>query len=151
MFFFHFFSEKSTDLKRRLVGDCALASAFVSYCGPFNQEFRGYMIGDKFSQDLVHNSIPFTKNLDIIPFLVDIGTIGDWNMQVRLNVICVYTYVYMYVYIYKFKGCHGAWQAWTFWVNWTMNFGYSKFNLLYPKFIATENLKLNMVRRLKET
>lgn len=25
--------------------------------------------------------IPVTQNLDIIPFLVDIGTIGDWNMQ----------------------------------------------------------------------
>lgn len=25
--------------------------------------------------------IPVTQNLDIIPFLVDIGTIGDWNIQ----------------------------------------------------------------------
>jgi dynein heavy chain, axonemal len=54
----------------------------VSYCGPFNQEFRTYMVADKFTHDLSKNSIPFTVNLDIIPFLVDIGTIGDWNMQV---------------------------------------------------------------------
>jgi hypothetical protein len=40
------------------------------------------MVADKFTHDLTKNSIPFTVNLDIIPFLVDIGTIGDWNMQV---------------------------------------------------------------------
>lgn len=45
-------SEKSADLKRRLVGDCALGSAFVSYCGPFNQEFRSYIVTDKFTIDL---------------------------------------------------------------------------------------------------
>ncbi|CAM9612971.1 unnamed protein product, partial [Ectocarpus sp. 12 AP-2014] len=74
-------SEKSADLKRRLVGDCALGSAFVSYCGPFNQEFRQYMVTDKFTADLQVRKIPVTQNLDIIPFLVDIGTIGDWNIQ----------------------------------------------------------------------
>ncbi|CAN0149606.1 unnamed protein product [Ectocarpus sp. 6 AP-2014] len=74
-------SEKSADLKRRLVGDCALGSAFVSYCGPFNQEFRHYMVTDKFTADLQVRKIPVTQNLDIIPFLVDIGTIGDWNIQ----------------------------------------------------------------------
>ncbi|CAN0386156.1 unnamed protein product [Scytosiphon promiscuus] len=45
-------SEKSADLKRRLVGDCALGSAFVSYCGPFNQEFRRFMVTEKFTADL---------------------------------------------------------------------------------------------------
>lgn len=45
-------SEKSADLKRRLVGDCALGSAFVSYCGPFNQEFRHHMVTEKFTTDL---------------------------------------------------------------------------------------------------
>lgn len=25
--------------------------------------------------------IPVTQNLDVIPFLVDIGTIGDWNIE----------------------------------------------------------------------
>ena len=34
--------------KLRLVGDCAVACAFVSYCGPFNPDYRAYCIEDKF-------------------------------------------------------------------------------------------------------
>merc|ERR1719230_597198 len=33
-----------TDMKRRLVGDCAIGCAFVCYCRPFNQEFRSYLL-----------------------------------------------------------------------------------------------------------
>jgi dynein heavy chain len=69
------------DLKRRLVGDCAISCAFISYCGAFNQEFRAYMISEKFTADCEKRAVPVTRNLDVISFLVDIGTIGDWNMQ----------------------------------------------------------------------
>merc|ERR1711924_241249 len=68
-------------LKERLVGDCAVACAFVSYCGPFNQDFRAYMVNQKFYVDCVQRGVPATKNIDIIPFLVDAGTIGDGNQQ----------------------------------------------------------------------
>ena len=69
------------DLKRRLVGDCAAACAFVSYCGPFNQDFRRYLIEDKCVNDCNTRGVPITQGIDIISFMVDIGTIGDWNMQ----------------------------------------------------------------------
>ncbi|RLN87140.1 hypothetical protein BBJ28_00011147, partial [Nothophytophthora sp. Chile5] len=74
-------SNNFADLKRRLVGDCAVACAFVSYCGPFNQDFRSYMVQNKFVPDCEARSVPVTVDIDVITFLVDIGTVGDWNMQ----------------------------------------------------------------------
>lgn len=35
-------------LKQRLVGDVAKACAFVSYCGPFNSEFRTKLFEESF-------------------------------------------------------------------------------------------------------
>ena len=67
--------------KQRLVGDCAASCAFVCYCGPFNQEFRKYLIEDKFVADCQRRNVPITAGLDIIYFMVDIGIIGDWNQQ----------------------------------------------------------------------
>ena len=72
--------------KLRLVGDCAVACAFVSYCGPFKQEYRSYCIVDKYSNECETRHVPVTQNLNIIEFLADIGTIGDWN-QVRDSVL----------------------------------------------------------------
>ena len=74
-------SNNFSDLKRRLVGDCAASCAFVCYCGPFNQEFRKYLIEDKCVADAKRRNVPITSGLDVISFMVDIGTIGDWNMQ----------------------------------------------------------------------
>lgn len=69
------------DQKMRLVGNCAIGCAFMSYCGPFNQQFRNYMINEKFTVDCEARNVPVTRNLDVISFLADVGTIGDWNMQ----------------------------------------------------------------------
>lgn len=70
-----------SDQKTKLVGDCAVGCAFVSYCGPFNQEFREHLIKNKFITDCEARGVPVTKNLDVVTFLVDIGTVGDWNIQ----------------------------------------------------------------------
>jgi dynein heavy chain len=68
-------------IKNRLVGDCAIGAGFISYCGPFNQDFRQLLLRNKFYGDAMKRNVPATKDLDIISFLVDIGTIGDWNQQ----------------------------------------------------------------------
>ena len=72
--------EEFADIKMRLVGDCALACAFVSYCGPLNQDFRHYLITSRLTADLKEREIPLTASLDLTDFLADIGTIGDWNL-----------------------------------------------------------------------
>jgi len=74
-------SKMFADTKRRLLGDVAVACAFISYCGPFNSQFRQYLVQEKFSADCRKRGVPVSKDLDVISFLVDIGTIGDWNLQ----------------------------------------------------------------------
>ena len=46
------------NLKQRLVGDVAKACAFVSYCGPFNSEFRTKLLDEYFHTDLTNKNIP---------------------------------------------------------------------------------------------
>jgi len=69
--------------KNRLVGDCAIACAFVSYLGPFNHEFRKMLMDQYFYRECVAAGIPVTdkKDLDVNSFLVDAGTIAEWNSQ----------------------------------------------------------------------
>ncbi|CAM9274876.1 unnamed protein product [Chrysoparadoxa australica] len=73
-------SQLFNDTKRRLVGDVAMACAFVGYCGPFNQEFRT-LLKERLLADLLHRSVPVTHCMDLTSFLVDVGTIGDWNRE----------------------------------------------------------------------
>ncbi len=72
--------EEFANIKLQLIGDIALACAFVAYCGPFNQDFREYLVHHKLTSDLKERKIPYSHNLDLTDFLADIGTIGDWNM-----------------------------------------------------------------------
>lgn len=48
------------NFKQRLVGDVAKACAFVSYCGPFNSEFRTKLLDEYFHEDLIKRGIPTT-------------------------------------------------------------------------------------------
>ncbi|XP_054290039.1 dynein axonemal heavy chain 8-like [Macrosteles quadrilineatus] len=64
----------------RLVGDVVLLTGFLSYTGPFNQEFRTLLNTTWYNQ-LVSRSIPVTPNLNLTENLVDTPTIGEWNLQ----------------------------------------------------------------------
>ncbi|CAH3041642.1 unnamed protein product [Pocillopora meandrina] len=64
----------------RLVGDVLLCTGFLSYSGPFNQEFRDMLMG-KWQKDMKSRKIPFTANLNVTAMLVDAATVGEWNLQ----------------------------------------------------------------------
>lgn len=68
------------EMKRKLVGDCALACAFVSYCGPFNEAYRSKLI-QYFVEDCLARKIPVTDNLALTKFLTDEATVAEWNNQ----------------------------------------------------------------------
>ncbi|KAJ3055739.1 Dynein heavy chain 5, axonemal [Rhizophlyctis rosea] len=73
-------SKEFADRIGRLVGDVILATAFLSYSGPFNQSFRSSLLAD-WKKELMKRKIPHTDELDIIGLLVDPTTIGEWNIQ----------------------------------------------------------------------
>lgn len=67
--------------KKELVGNVSLACSFLSYCGPFNSEFRSILIKDYFIQDMKKRGIPVQPSIDLTTFLVDDATVGEWNLQ----------------------------------------------------------------------
>nr|XP_054361159.1 dynein axonemal heavy chain 5 [Mirounga angustirostris] len=65
---------------KRLVGDVLLATAFLSYSGPFNQEFRNLLLYD-WQKEMKAREIPFGDSLNLNEMLIDAPTISEWNLQ----------------------------------------------------------------------
>ncbi|MAC17935.1 MAG: hypothetical protein CMC97_06535, partial [Flavobacteriales bacterium] len=66
--------------RKRLVGDVALASSFVTYCGPFNSEFRDRLCDTQLAT--THKKkVPASDKINLVDFLVDQGTIGEWALE----------------------------------------------------------------------
>uniref|UniRef100_A0A669PQ64 Dynein axonemal heavy chain 5 n=1 Tax=Phasianus colchicus TaxID=9054 RepID=A0A669PQ64_PHACC len=65
---------------KRLVGDVLLATAFLSYSGPFNEEFRNLLLND-WQKEMKARKIPFGNNLNLIEMLTDAPTISEWSLQ----------------------------------------------------------------------
>lgn len=64
----------------RLVGDVLLATGFLSYCGPYNQDYRSSLL--KFWMTILKDKkIPYTTTVNIISMLVDNATISEWTLQ----------------------------------------------------------------------
>jgi dynein heavy chain len=63
-----------------LVGDVLLCTGFLSYHGPFNQDFRLLLIKD-WQKLLTERNIPFTRGLNITEYLTDVTIVGEWKLQ----------------------------------------------------------------------
>jgi dynein heavy chain len=56
-----------------------LASAFVSYVGPFNKKFRDMIIYENFVEFFKQNNIPMSPNSNPLTILTDEATVAGWN------------------------------------------------------------------------
>lgn len=63
-----------------LPGDCLIATAFVSYFGPFDTKYREVLY-EKWQNEILKKKIPCTEGLKMTMFLADPVTIREWNIQ----------------------------------------------------------------------
>jgi len=64
-----------------LPGDVLIASAFVSYVGCFNKQFRNSLINDVMLPFVKQNAIPMSENADPLSILTDAAQIANWNSE----------------------------------------------------------------------
>ncbi|XP_013770736.1 LOW QUALITY PROTEIN: dynein heavy chain 5, axonemal-like [Pundamilia nyererei] len=65
---------------KHLVGDVLLATGFLSYAGPFNQEYRSLLL-TLWRKEMEEKHLPFSPELNVIGLLVDNATVSEWNLQ----------------------------------------------------------------------
>ncbi|XP_069368231.1 dynein axonemal heavy chain 5 isoform X1 [Paralichthys olivaceus] len=65
---------------KHLVGDVLLSTGFLSYAGPFNQEYRCLLL-ELWKKEMEEKLIPFSPDLNVIGLLVDNATVSEWNLQ----------------------------------------------------------------------
>lgn len=58
----------------RLVGDVLVATGFLSYAGPFNQEYRDALLSS-WQKEMKIRNIPNSKDLNVTSILVDSATV----------------------------------------------------------------------------
>ena len=69
-----------TGLFSRLVGDVLMCTAFLSYSGPFNQDFR-LLLNKSWTKEMKTRKIPFTANLNVVDLLTEPTTVSKYLMS----------------------------------------------------------------------
>ena len=76
-------TEQSKEFKAqilRLVGDAVICTGFLSYQGPFNQDFRT-IIGKEWQKLLTERRIPYSPSINVVDYLTDTTQMGEWSLQ----------------------------------------------------------------------
>lgn len=74
-------SSEYADILRELTGNVLFASAFLTYFGPFNSEFRT-KLRKVLYEECNKLKVPASQaDLQLHKFLTDEGTIGEWLLQ----------------------------------------------------------------------
>ncbi|KAJ9436464.1 Dynein gamma chain, partial [Diplonema papillatum] len=77
--------ERNTETVKKLVADVAVCCAFVSYCGPYNSEFRAYLLKDVLVKGCQNLHMPYTESIsrgkELVRFLVDPQQVTDWQLE----------------------------------------------------------------------
>ena len=63
-----------------LVGDCLIASGFLSYAGPFDTLYRDELM-EKWVGGIQTNTLPLNENFSFALFLAKPTDVRDWNIQ----------------------------------------------------------------------
>jgi len=62
-----------------LIGDVLMASAFVSYVGPFNKKFRNEIMNGCFLPFFQKEKIPMTPDSNPLQILTTPAEVAAWN------------------------------------------------------------------------
>ncbi|XP_014674920.1 PREDICTED: dynein heavy chain 10, axonemal-like [Priapulus caudatus] len=65
----------------RLLGDCLLAAAFLSYLGAFNWDFRNQLLFDEWKMDVVSRDIPLSEPYKLEALVTDDVEISRWTSE----------------------------------------------------------------------
>ena len=80
----HRWNHELEELKKtrvRLLGDCLLAAAFLSYAGAFSWEFRHRMIMEDWQHDVVEKKIPVSQPFKLETILTNDVEISKWTSE----------------------------------------------------------------------
>eukprot|EP01119_Soliformovum_irregulare_P016871 TRINITY_DN4946_c0_g1_i1.p1 TRINITY_DN4946_c0_g1~~TRINITY_DN4946_c0_g1_i1.p1 ORF type:complete len:2093 (-),score=654.99 TRINITY_DN4946_c0_g1_i1:1564-7461(-) len=64
-----------------LPGDCLLAAAFLSYCGPFPADYRQTLLKNVWIKKVKALNIPCTPDFNFVNFSASPIEVRDWNLQ----------------------------------------------------------------------
>jgi dynein heavy chain len=64
-----------------MIGNALLSSAFVSYIGPFSQEFRADLWKQRWLTDIISKKIPYSDGVDPLLILSTLSVQAGWKTE----------------------------------------------------------------------